>query len=201
MNELLLSGATVIIGVTASIAAYKAAYLVSSLKKAAADVYTVMTPDAVHFVAPLTYQALSGNPVFIDMFRRDNRYNPRHIALAERADLIAIVPATADFIGKLAAGRGDDLLSAVVMAYPGPVLIAPAMNSAMYENPIVRLNIEKLKRHDYKFIGPASGDLACGEKGAGRMSDPSDILAGIKAVLSSGPKPKSGFRSPRPDPV
>ena len=139
-----LAGKTVVLGVTASIAAYKAAELVSRLRQGGAEVFTVMTPAALEFIRPLTFQTLSGNPVFTEMFSEVKEFNPAHFSLARRADVVAVAPATADFIGKVAAGLAGDLLTSIVMATPAQVLIAPAMNEGMYNNPIVRENIKKL---------------------------------------------------------
>ncbi len=179
-----LTGKTVVLGVTASIAAYKAAELVSRLRQGGAEVLTVMTPDALEFIRPLTFLTLSGNPVFTEIFAEVKEFNPAHISLARRADMVAVAPATADFIGKVAAGLAGDLLTSVVMATTAPVLIAPAMNEGMYNNPIVRENIEKLKGLGYRFIGPEKGFLACGYEGAGRLAALGEIIREIETALS-----------------
>ena len=184
-GKLSLPGTTVVLGVTASIAAYKAAELVSRLRQGGAEVLTVMTPDALEFIRPLTFRTLSGNPVFTDMFAEVKEFNPTHISLARRADVIVVAPATADFIGKVAAGLAGDLLTSVVMATAAPVLIAPAMNEGMYKNPIVRENIEKLKGFGYRFIGPGKGFLACGYEGAGRLAPLEEIIREIEIILST----------------
>ncbi len=145
---------------------------------------TVMTPDALEFIRPLTFQTLSGNPVFTEIFAEAKEFNPAHISLARRADVVAVAPATADFIGKVAAGLAGDLLTSVVMATAAPVLIAPAMNEGMYNNPIVRENIKKLKGLGYRFIGPEKGFLACGYEGAGRLAALEDIIREIETALS-----------------
>lgn len=177
------SGSTIVLGVTASIAAYKAADLVSRLKQGGAEIYTIMTPAAHEFIRPLTFQTISGNPVFSDMFQQVQGFNPFHISLAERADVVVVAPATADFLGKISAGLADNLLSAVVMASRSPVLIAPAMNVNMYHNSIVQENIEKLKNHGFQFVGPESGYLACGYEGPGRLASIDKILDKIKSII------------------
>jgi phosphopantothenoylcysteine decarboxylase/phosphopantothenate--cysteine ligase len=169
----------ILIGVTASIAAYKAAELVSGLVKAGLEVQVVMTPDALRFIQPLTFQSLSRRRVFVDMFEPVREFDHLHVALAEKADVVAVAPATADFIGKVAAGRADDLLSALVMTTRSPVLFAPAMNSGMYLNPVVQDNIARLKKFGYHFLGPEEGRLACGKEGLGRMAAVDKISAYI----------------------
>ncbi|MDP8215120.1 MAG: flavoprotein [Candidatus Euphemobacter frigidus] len=179
-----LSGSTVVLGVTGSIAAYKAADLASRLKQMGAEVYTVMTPAAREFIAPLTFETLTGNRVYSDMFGEDQHLSPVHISLAQLSDLTVVAPATADFIGKVAGGLAVDLLSSVVMATRSPILLAPAMNSGMYENRIVQENIGKLTNHGIEFIGPESGYLACGYEGLGRLAAIDTIIAKIEAILS-----------------
>jgi phosphopantothenoylcysteine decarboxylase / phosphopantothenate---cysteine ligase len=180
-----LAGYTIILGVTGSIAAYKSADLVSKLKQREGDVFTVMTRSAREFIAPLTFETLSGNPVYTDLFEEQRQFSPVHISLAERADLLVIAPATANFIGKLAVGLADDLLSSVVMATRAPLIIAPAMNTGMYENRIVQENIKKLVDMGVTFIGPESGYLACGYEGRGRMASTDTIIHEIEEVLSA----------------
>lgn len=180
-----LAGSTVVLGVTASIAAYKAAELASRLKQEGSEIFIVMTPDALEFVKPLTFQTLSGNPVFSDMFREIKDSSPTHISLSGRADIVVIAPATADFIGKVSAGLAGDLLTSVVMAARAPVLIAPAMNAGMFNNPIVQSNIKRLKKLGYQFVGPETGYLACGYEGEGRLASPEAIIQKIETILSA----------------
>lgn len=174
----------IILGVTGGIAVYKAAELVRLLVKAGADVHVIMTKAAQQFVAPLTFQTLSGNSVHSELFNLIEEKEIGHISLAERAELFLIVPATANFVGKLASGIADDLLTTTVMATRAPVLIAPAMNTAMYQNPIYRENEEKLLRYGYHFVAPVTGMLACGWEGEGKLQDPAVILEVALNVLS-----------------
>jgi len=174
----------IILGVTGGIAVYKAAELVRLLVKAGADVHVIMTKAAQQFVAPLTFQTLSGNPVHSELFNLIEEQEIGHISLAEKAELFLIVPATANFVGKLASGIADDLLTTTVMATRAPVLIAPAMNTAMYQNPIYRENEGKLLRYGYHFVAPATGMLACGWEGEGKLQDPAVILEVASNVLS-----------------
>jgi phosphopantothenoylcysteine decarboxylase / phosphopantothenate---cysteine ligase len=180
-----LAGYTIILGVTGSIAAYKSADLVSKLKQRGGEVFAVMTVAAREFIAPLTFETLSGNPVYADLFEEQRQYSPVHISLAERADLMVIAPATANFLGKMAAGLADDLLSSVVMATRAPLIVAPAMNTGMYENRIVQENIKKLADMGVTFVGPESGYLACGYEGKGRMAAPDTIIREMEKVLST----------------
>ncbi|MDP2928983.1 MAG: flavoprotein, partial [Candidatus Omnitrophota bacterium] len=158
---------TIIVGVTASIAAYKACEIVNLLKKDSSDIKVILTKDALEFITPLTLQTLSGNKVFTDMFELPEKPVPMHTSLADSASLILIAPATANIIGKLARGICDDLLTCVAYATKAPVLIAPAMNENMYNHKIVRENIAKLKEIGYSFIGPIKGRLACGHDAIG----------------------------------
>lgn len=178
-----LSGVVIVLGVTGSIAAYKAADLVSKLKQRGTEVVTVITEAAREFITPLTFETLSGNQVYTDLFGQKRQDVPVHISLAERADLMIIAPATANFIGKMKAGLADDLLSSVAMATRAPVLIAPAMNNGMYENRIVQGNIQKLTDSGVVFIGPDSGYLACGYEGKGRMASTDTIIREIEEIL------------------
>lgn len=191
---------TVVLGVTGGIAAYKACELTSSLVKKEIDVHVIMTDHARQFVSPLTFQSLSRNYVVTEMFEQPKSWDIEHIALAKRANVFAIVPATANIIGKIANGIADDMLSTTVMATSAPVLIAPAMNTKMYENPIVQDNIEKLKKFGYHFVKPAVGRLACMDIGAGKLADismieeqilfhlyRSDALKGKKVMVTAGP--------------
>ena len=188
----MLRGKVVVLGVTGGIAVYKAVELLRLLTKAGAVVHVVMTRAATEFVTPLTFQTLSGNPVHLELFNLISEQEIGHISLAERADLFLIAPATANFIGKMACGIADDLLSTTVLATRAPVLVSPAMNVNMYQNPIYRENEERLKRHGYLFIPPASGMLACGYEGEGKLPDPELILEEAVAVLT--PKRLSGER-------
>ena len=196
----MLTGKCVVVGVTGGIAAYKACEVVSRLKKLNADVRVIMTRNATEFVQPLTFQSLSHNPVSVDTFANIQTWEIEHIALAQRADLFIIAPATANIIGKLACGIADDMLSTTVMATRAPVLIAPAMNTAMLENPATQQNIRTLKSRGMRMIAPGVGMLACGTSGAGRMSEPEQIVAaavealrpredfaGLAVVVTAGP--------------
>lgn len=177
------SGSTVLLGVSGSIAAYKAAELASRLTQDGHEVLTVLTHGAIQFVSPLTFQTLTGQPVGTDVFAEGKGSKIEHIALARRARLVLIAPATADLIGKLAHGLADDLLTTTVLATTAPVLIAPAMNPAMWLNPVVQENLAALRARGFKIIEPATGLLACGETGTGRMAEPPDILAVVAARL------------------
>lgn len=195
----MLEGKTVILGVTGGIAVYKAVELLRLLTKAGANVHVIMTKAATEFVTPLTFQTLSGNPVHTEIFNLITEQEIGHISLADRADLFVIAPATANFIGKLANGIADDLLSTTVMATKAPVLIAPAMNVNMHENPIYQENEAKLKRYGYLFVEPATGWLACGWEGKGKLPEPAVILEeaasaltrkdmkGLKVLVTAGP--------------
>lgn len=167
---------TIILGVTGSIAAYKACEITGSLRKMGFDVNVIMTKEAREFVTPLTFQTLSGNKVAAGIFDMPEEWDPAHISLAQKADLILIAPASANIIGKLASGVCDDLLTCVIFAAKAPVLIAPAMNTIMYEHKIVQENIAKLKSIGYRFIGPVKGRLACGDEGIGHIACTEDIV-------------------------
>lgn len=173
----------IVLGVTGSIAAFKAATIVSSLRQKGAEVFVVMTKEAEAFVAPLTFQALSGKKVYRSLFDPPEAWDIEHVSLAEAADLVLIAPATANVIGKLACGICDDLLTCIVTATKVPILLAPAMNDGMYSNKIVQQNIERLKKAGFYFVGPESGRLACGSSGCGRMSEPDDIVGAAMAAL------------------
>ncbi|KPU43981.1 coenzyme A biosynthesis bifunctional protein CoaBC [Oxobacter pfennigii] len=181
----MLSGKNIVLGVSGGIAAYKALDIVSKLKKLNANVDVIMTSSAAEFIKPLSFQALSQNPVIIDMFEEPKQWEIQHISLAKKADIFVIAPATANIIGKVANGIADDMLSTTVMATKAPVLLAPAMNTNMYESPIVKDNIHKLKKYGYLFIEPASGRLACGDVGKGKLPDVSDIVDEISLILYS----------------
>jgi phosphopantothenoylcysteine decarboxylase / phosphopantothenate---cysteine ligase len=162
---------TVVVGVCGGVAAYKALDVISSLRKKNINVNVIMTKSALEFVTPLSFQSLSQNMVVTDMFSEPKAWEIQHISLAKKADLILIVPATANVIGKIANGIADDMLSTTIMATTAPVVFAPAMNTNMYKNPIVQENISKLKKLGYSFISPASGRLACGDVGEGKLAD------------------------------
>ena len=172
----------ILLGITGGIAAYKAPLIVRLLKSKGADVRCVMTRNATNFVTPLTLQTVSQNKVYIEPFEVAGVWNPEHIALADWADLFLIAPATANCIGKYAAGIADDLLTTTLLAYTGPVLLAPTMNDKMYANPIVQRNIKTLKEFGIKFIDPTIGELACGSTGKGRMPDPEEIVSYIETL-------------------
>lgn len=172
----MLKGKTVLLGITGGIAAYKAAYLASALVKLHASVEVVMTRNATEFIAPLTFEQLTGNKVMVDTFDRNFIHQVEHIALADRTDLVMIAPATANVCAKLAHGLADDMLTTTVLACTCPKLIAPAMNTHMYENPVTQDNLEILRRYGWEVIAPASGRLACGAVGAGKLPEPQDLL-------------------------
>ena len=180
----MLAGKKIVLGVTGGIAAYKSAELVRELVRAKAQVWVIMTRNAREFVTPLTFQTLSGNPVSTDLFNLLGESEIGHISLADRADILVIVPATANIIGKIAGGIADDLLSTVVSATRAPVLLAPAMNVHMWENPICRDNIHKLRARGYHFIDPEAGELACGYEGKGRLAEIPAVVEEIRFVLS-----------------
>lgn len=176
----------VLLGVTGSIAAYKAAEIASLLVKndVNVNVNVIMTQAAAKFITPLTFQSLTKNKVYTDMFEEVHYPDVRHISLAQRADCVVIAPATANIIGKMAAGIADDMLSTVVMAVRDkPILICPAMNTAMYENPITQENIAKLQTHGFQFVEPKASRLACGDLGKGALADVRVIVAEIQAIL------------------
>src|SRR5206468_1677227 len=174
---------TVIIGVTGGIACYKAVELVRLLVKDSLAVQVIMTRAAMEFVTPLTFQTLSGKPVVTETFNLTQESEIGHINLADRADLLVIAPATANTIGKIAAGIADDLLTTVVMATQAPLLLVPSMNVHMYENPILQENIQKLKKLGNHFMEPAEGYLACGYEGKGRLPEAPDIVEEIQRLL------------------
>ena len=195
-----LQGKCVVLGVTGGIAAYKTAYVASALHKAGADVHVVMTENATEFITPLTFETLTNNKCTVDTFDRNFKYDVHHISLAKSADLIVIAPATANVIAKLAHGIADDMLTTVVLAAKCRKLVAPAMNTAMLENPITQDNIAALKRYGFGIIPSADGYLACGDTGSGKMPEPEVIcdwicreiayekdMKGIKLAVSAGP--------------
>ena len=178
-----LEGKTVIVGVSAGIAAYKTCYLVSRLKQEGADVHVLMTPNAKHFVDPLTFETLSGNRCISDTFNRDFEFDVKHVSLAKKADLFIVAPATADVIAKLAYGIADDMLTTTFLAAGCPKYVAPAMNTGMYMNPATQRNIETLKGFGVNVIDPAEGHLACGDTGAGKMPEPEQLFEVVLSVL------------------
>ena len=194
----MLQGKTVVLGVTGSIAAYKIASLASKLVKLHADVHVLMTQNATNFITPITFETLTGNKCLIDTFDRNFQFDVAHVSLAKKADVMLIAPASANVIGKIANGIADDMLTTTVMASTAPVLISPAMNTHMYENPIVQDNLQKLERFGYKIIAPAVGMLACHDVGAGKMPEPEVLLdwilreiacnlQGKKILVTAGP--------------
>ena len=180
----MLTGKTVLLGVTGGIAAYKAAYLASALHKLHAHVEVVMTEHATKFVAPLTFEQLTGNRCMVDTFDRNFSHQVEHIALADRTDLVLIAPATANVCAKLAHGLADDMLTTTVLACTCPKVIAPAMNTNMYQNPVTQDNLDTLRRYGWEVISPASGHLACGTTGPGRMPEPEVLLQHVLRVLA-----------------
>lgn len=181
---------TILLGVTGSIAAYKAADLASRLVKAGHDVHVVMTANAREFVAPLTFQTLSRNAVTTGTFDEKEAWQPGHVSLADRADLLLVAPATANVIAKLANGIADDALTSIALATPAPLLIAPAMNGKMWEHPATRENVARLKSRGAKFIGPEKGVLACGYEGIGRLWDVAEIAREACAMLENSARKK-----------
>lgn len=177
----MLTGKTVVLGVCGGIAAYKAVEVVSRLIKLGAEVHVIMTEAATRFVTPLTFREISGQPVYTTMWEEPKTWNVEHIALARRADLFVIAPATANIIGKIANGIADDFLSTTVMATPAPVLLVPAMNTNMYLNPATQANLETVKGRGIQVVEPASGMLACGTEGVGRLPEPVEIVDRITA--------------------
>lgn len=180
----MLNGKTVLLGVTGGIAAYKAAALASALVKQHAAVEVVMTENATRFVTPLTFEQLTGRRTMVDTFDRNFSHQVEHIALAERTDLVIVAPATANVCAKLAHGLADDMLTTTVLACRCPKLIAPAMNTNMYENPVTQDNLEILRHYGWEVIEPASGRLACGAVGKGKMPEPEDLLQHILRHLA-----------------
>lgn len=176
----------ILLGVTGSIAAYKSAELVRRLRSAGADVRVVMTRGAMEFVAPLTFQALSGYPVHRDLLDPDAEAVMGHIALARWADAILVAPASADFVARLAQGRADDLLTAVALASDVPLALAPSMNRQMWDNPATRANVQRVAGHGVLLFGPDAGEQACGEVGPGRMLEPDALLAALAEVFNTG---------------
>ena len=195
-----LNNKTILLGVTGGIAAYKSASLASLLVKSGAEVHVIMTEHAANFINPITFESLTGRKCITDTFDRNFEFKVEHVALAKKADLIIVAPATANIIAKLAHGLADDMLTTTILASKAPKLIAPAMNTGMYENPVTQDNLALLRRYGMKIISPASGRLACGDIGAGKMEEPEVIfehilsacacskdMSGIKVLVTAGP--------------
>uniref|UniRef100_UPI004057B477 bifunctional phosphopantothenoylcysteine decarboxylase/phosphopantothenate--cysteine ligase CoaBC n=1 Tax=Agathobacter sp. TaxID=2021311 RepID=UPI004057B477 len=196
----MLKGKTVVLGVSGSIAAYKIANLASSLVKLHADVHVIMTKNATNFINPITFETLTNNKCLVDTFDRNFRFHVEHVSLAKKADIFLAAPASANIIGKIANGIADDMLTTTIMACKCPKLVSPAMNTNMYENPIVQDNLKKLGHYGYEIINPACGYLACGDTGAGKMPEPEVLLSyilrtialekdlkGVKVLVTAGP--------------
>ena len=196
----MLKGKTVLLGVTGSIAAYKIAYLASALKKLHAQVHVLMTQNATNFINPITFETLTGNKCLVDTFDRNFQFSVEHVSIAKQADVVMIAPASANVIGKLAHGIADDMLTTTIMACKCKKIVSPAMNTNMYENPIVQDNLAILQYYGYEVIEPASGYLACGDTGAGKMPEPEMLLdyilreiakekdlLGRKVLVTAGP--------------
>ena len=178
----MLKGKSVLLGVTGSIAAYKIANLASSLVKLHADVTVLMTENATNFINPFTFETLTKNKCLIDTFDRNFQYSVEHVSIAKKADIALIAPASANVIGKIAGGIADDMLTTTIMACKCKVMIAPAMNTNMYENPILQDNLDKLRRFGYEIIEPDSGYLACGDTGKGKMPSEEVLLEYILRI-------------------
>ena len=176
----MLEGKTVLLGVTGSIAAYKIASLASALKKRHADVHVLMTENATNFINPITFETLTGNKCLVDTFDRNFQFQVEHVSIAKKADVVMIAPASANVIGKLAHGIADDMLTTTIMACKCKKFISPAMNTNMFENPVVQDNLKILEHYGYEVIAPANGYLACGDTGAGKMPEPETLLAYIE---------------------
>ena len=168
----MLKGKTVLLGVSSSIAAYKAASLASMLVKQHADVHVLMTANATQFISPITFETLTGHKALVDTFDRNFQFSVEHVSLAKLADVVMIAPATANVIAKLAHGLADDMLTTTVLACNCPKLISPAMNTRMYENPVTQDNLDILRGYGWQVVEPASGYLACGDTGAGKLPEP-----------------------------
>ncbi|MDO4305645.1 MAG: bifunctional phosphopantothenoylcysteine decarboxylase/phosphopantothenate--cysteine ligase CoaBC [Eubacteriales bacterium] len=200
----MLKGKTVLLGVTGSIAAYKIANLASALKKLHAEVHVLMTENATNFITPITFESLTGTKCLVDTFDRNFQFQVEHVSIAKQADVVLIAPASANVIGKLAHGIADDMLTTTIMACKCHKIIAPAMNTNMYENPILQDNLNVLKHYGYEVLEPASGYLACGDVGAGKMPEPETLLQyilkeiafpkdleGKKILVTAGPTQES----------
>ena len=200
----MLKGKTVLLGVTGSIAAYKIAYLASALKKLHAEVHVLMTENATNFITPITFESLTGTKCLVDTFDRNFQFQVEHVSIAKKADVVMIAPASANVIGKLAHGIADDMLTTTIMACKCKKFISPAMNTNMFENPILQDNLKTLEHYGYEVIQPASGYLACGDTGAGKMPEPETLLSyilreiaaekdleGKKVLVTAGPTQES----------
>ena len=199
----MLQGKCVVLGVTGSIAAYKIAGLASSLKKLHADVEVLMTKNATNFINPITFETLTGNKCLVDTFDRNFQYSVEHVALAKQADVFMVAPASANIIAKAAHGLADDMLSTTLLACTCPKIFAPAMNTRMFQNPIVQNNLKILEKYDMTVINPASGYLACGDTGEGKMPEPEVLyeyiidaltpkdMKGLKVLITAGPTQES----------
>ncbi len=196
----MLEGKTILLGVTGSIAAYKIAYLASALRKQHADVHVLMTRNSTNFINPITFETLTGNKCLVDTFDRNFQFQVEHVSIAKKADVVMIAPASANVIGKLAHGIADDMLTTTIMACKCKKFISPAMNTNMFENPVVQDNLKILEHYGYEVIAPAMGYLACGDTGAGKMPEPETLLsyilreaacekdmAGLKVLVTAGP--------------
>ena len=183
------SAPRILLGVTGSIAAYKAAELLRRMQRQGWTVRVVMTRAATEFVGELTFRTLSRHPVAIDMFAVPGQWEPIHLALAQQADVMVIAPCTANVIGKIAHGIADDLLSCTALSITGPLVVAPAMNHAMLDHPATVANLAILRQRGVQIVDSATGDLACGTTGRGRMADPADIEAAVRAMLLPPPPP------------
>ncbi len=179
-----LNGKTVLLGVTGSIAAYKIASLASMLVKSHANVHVIMTKNATNFIHPITFESLTGNKCLVDTFDRNFEFQVEHVSIAKQADLALVAPASANVIGKMAHGIADDMLTTTLLACRAPVLVSPAMNTNMYENQIVQDNLKTLKSYGVRVIEPATGYLACGDTGAGKMPDPEVLFSHIEAEIA-----------------
>jgi phosphopantothenoylcysteine synthetase/decarboxylase len=182
-----LAGYEVLVGVGGGIAAYKVCQVVSRLVQQGCGVTVAMTDAGTHFVTPLTFQSLTHRQVFTSMWAVEGYHEPQHLSLTERADLFLVAPTTANLIGKFASGIADDLISTLMIGLDCPALLAPAMNTRMWANPIVARNVKTLRDLGYAFIDPGEGYLACGTMGAGRMAEPEEILDRVAALLTAGP--------------
>ncbi|HOW74007.1 MAG TPA: flavoprotein [Phycisphaerae bacterium] len=186
-----LKGYEVIVAVGGGIAAYKVCHVVSRLVQRGCGVSVAMTDAGTKFVTPLTFQALTRRQVFTTMWQTEGHYDPQHLSLTELADLLLVAPATADLIGKFAAGIGDDLVTTLMLGRRCPALLAPAMNTRMWENPIVQRNVTSLREWGYAFVEPGEGWLACGTTGTGRMAEPDTILDAVTLELQQKPPRQS----------
>ena len=197
---MILKNKTVLLGVSGGIAAYKSASLASLLVKAGADVHVIMTEHATNFINPITFETLTNHKCVTDTFDRNFEFHVEHVALAQKADVIMVAPATANVIAKLAHGLADDMLTTTILASKAPKIIAPAMNTGMYENPVTQDNLSLLRKYGMEVITPASGRLACGDTGAGKMPEPETLfehivracafekdMAGLKVLVTAGP--------------